>query len=186
MNEYESIITFVKELERLKDVTRTAWTGKGRPESVAEHSWRMALFVLALEDDFHDVDLNKVIRICLLHDLGEAYEGDISATIAVHPEHKRQSEEKALFQLLAPLSESIRCKLMALWREYNQGETKEAKLAKAIDKMETIIQHNQGDNPVDFDYAFNLQYGKEYAWCDPVIKSIREIIDSETLDKIKK
>jgi putative hydrolases of HD superfamily len=185
MHEYEDIIDFVRELERLKDTTRTAWTKESRPESVAEHSWRLALFALSLEDYFEDTDLNKVMRMCLVHDMGEAYEGDISAKIEENKQNKFNREEAALFRLTTALPENIRQRFLALWREYNNGETKEAKLAKALDKMETIIQHNQGNNPGGFDYEFNLEYGKEYAFFNPVVRTLREIIDKETRSKVK-
>ena len=73
--------------------------------------------------------------------------------------------------------------LIALWEEYNEGETKESKLVKALDKIETIIQHNQGNNPADFDYAFNLTYGKAYCEFDDTIKALREIVDHDTLER---
>jgi putative hydrolases of HD superfamily len=186
MDTYNNIISFVKELGRLKDITRTAWTKEGRKESVAEHSWRLTMFAYALEDYFPDLDFNKVLRMCLIHDLGEAYEGDISATIAVNSEDKLKTEQEALLKLVEPLSEGIQNKLINLWREYNKCETKEAKLVKAIDKIETIIQHNQGANPPDFDYGFNLDYGKQYAQFHPIIKSIREMVDKETQNNGKK
>jgi putative hydrolase of HD superfamily len=185
MHEYEEIIDFIRELERLKDTTRTAWTKEGRAESVAEHSWRLALFALSLGDYFGDIDLNKVMRMCLVHDMGEAYEGDISAKIEENKQNKFKREEAALLRLTAPLPENIRKQFLALWLEYNDGETEEAKLAKALDKMETIIQHNQGNNPGSFDYEFNLQYGKEYAFFNPVVRTMREIVDKETRSKMK-
>lgn len=186
IHDYRNLITFVKELENLKDMTRTAWTKEGRRESVAEHSWRLTVFAMALENYFPDIDFNKALRLCLVHDLGEAYEGDISATIAVDPEDKLKKEEAALLRLTTPLPESMQNTFRNLWREYTSGDTKEAKLVKALDKMETIIQHNQGSNPLDFDYEFNLEYGKELSLYHPVITAIREIIDRETESKLKK
>ncbi|MDQ0270427.1 hypothetical protein J2S17_002302 [Cytobacillus purgationiresistens] len=59
-------------------------------------------------------------------------------------------------------------------------------MVKAIDKIETIIQHNQGANPPDFDYFFNLEYGKKQALFDPIIQSIREMVDQETQIQIDK
>ncbi|HEX7714415.1 MAG TPA: HD domain-containing protein [Bacillota bacterium] len=185
MNEYDQLVAFIKELDRLKDTTRTAWTKEGRQESVAEHSWRLAMFAMVLVDYFPGVDRDRVVRMSLVHDLGEAYEGDISAKIGVSKEDKLKREEAALRKLFAPLPESIRSGFLALWREYNDGKSQEAKIVKALDKIETIIQHNQGDNPSDFDYEFNLQYGKEYMFSEPVIQSIREIIDGETRRKVK-
>ncbi|MCR8630365.1 HD domain-containing protein [Paenibacillus radicis (ex Xue et al. 2023)] len=181
-----NIIAFIKELELLKDVTRTAWTREGRQESVAEHSWRLALFAFALEEYFPDIDMNKAIRMSLIHDLGEAYGGDISATIEVNEKDKLKREEEALQQLLTPLLQSMRDKFLELWQEYNECQTKEARLVKAIDKMETIIQHNQGRNPADFDYGFNLDYGKKFSLYEPVLQSLREMIDGETIININK
>lgn len=71
-----------------------------------------------------------------------------------------------------------------MWKEYNECNTKEAKLVKAMDKLETIVQHNQGKNPEDFDYKFNLKYGKEYFENNDVLKSIRNIIDEDTKNSI--
>ena len=63
--------------ERLKDETRHCYTSGGRHESVAEHSWRIALMAFWMKDEFPDVDIDKVIRMCLIHDLGECFIGDI-------------------------------------------------------------------------------------------------------------
>ncbi|MCM3764957.1 HD domain-containing protein [Neobacillus niacini] len=184
MEDIRNIITFIKELERLKINTRTAWTSTGRRESIAEHSWRLSLFTIVLEEFFPEIDFNKVLRMDLIHDLGEAYEGDFSANLAVQPQEKRKREEEAIERLIAPLSVKMQQQFQALWQEYNQAETKEAKLVKALDKIETIIQHNQGENPSDFDYEFNLEYGKKYSDFDPIIRAIRELVDRETLGKI--
>ncbi|MNW11326.1 hypothetical protein D3C71_2087530 [compost metagenome] len=80
----------------------------------------------------------------------------------------------------------MRDKFIELWQEYNECQTKEARLVKAIDKMETIIQHNQGHNPADFDYNFNLEYGKKLSLYEPVLQSLREMIDGETIININK
>ncbi|MED4963819.1 HD domain-containing protein [Heyndrickxia coagulans] len=184
MEAYANIISFVKELERLKVNTRTAWTSTGRQESIAEHSWRLSLFAMALQDDFPEMNFNKVLRMSLIHDLGEAYGGDIPATKRTPLKRKLEKEEAALLKLIKPLSASSRQQFVSLWKEYNKGETLEAKLVKALDKIETIIQHNQGKNPRDFDYSFNLQYGKEYAQFHPAVRKIRELVDIETSGKI--
>ncbi|MCX7711099.1 MAG: HD domain-containing protein [Clostridia bacterium] len=184
MSDYTGMISFIKELERLKDITRTAWTSQGRQESVAEHSWRLCLFAFVLEDHFPETNIHKVIQMCLIHDLGEAYEGDVSAKIETNQKDKLPREKSALLKLLSSLSEHSQSKFLSLWKEYVAGESKEAKLAKALDKMETIIQHNQGKNPSDFDYEFNLQYGRDLALHDSVLRSIRDLIDNETLHKV--
>ena len=63
--------------ERLKDTTRHCYTAKGRHESVAEHTWMMSLMAFWVKDHFPEADMDKVIRMCLIHDLGEAFTGDI-------------------------------------------------------------------------------------------------------------
>jgi putative hydrolases of HD superfamily len=67
-----------------------------------------------------------------------------------------------------------------LWDEYEQARTPEARAAKALDKLETIIQHNQGANPPDFDYLFNLDYGRKYTRAEPLFAQLRELVDADT------
>jgi putative hydrolases of HD superfamily len=181
--EHQKIVEFIKELDLLKNATRTARTTNGRQESVAEHSWRLAMFALVLRPEVDNLDINKIIQMCLIHDLGEAYEGDIPATEMEDQEQKLVREEKAVLMLLGPLKKQTQSELLSLWWEYNNGETEEAKFVKALDKMETIIQHNQGKNPSDFNYNFNLEYGRKLAQNHSVLKSIRGIIDEETRSK---
>jgi len=184
MNNTNQVIEFIKEIENLKSVTRTAWTKTGRRESTAEHSWRLAMLLMVLEEDFKDVDINKAIKMSLVHDLGELYDGDISAKLQSEDDNKSHMEERAMKRMLTTLPESLSGKVYDLWKEYNECSTKEAKLVKAMDKLETIVQHNQGKNPDDFDYKFNLQYGKKYFEYDDVLKSMRNIIDKDTNDSI--
>lgn len=183
--EQRNLLLFIKELERLKDQHRTAWTGAAKRESIAEHSWRLGMFALVLEDYFPELDCNKVLRMCLIHDLGECYDGDISATIPVDKAEKERKEEEAITTLSMPLAARTRQKLLDLWHEYNAAETKEARLAKALDKMETILQHNQGKNPDGFDYMFNFTYGQKAAQHDPLLAALRELIDRETLARAR-
>ncbi|WP_371018390.1 HD domain-containing protein [Pseudalkalibacillus sp. JSM 102089] len=183
MDAYQ-MITFIKELERLKDTTRTAYMRSGRRESVAEHSWRLAMFAFALSDQFPELDTKRVLIMCLVHDLGEAYDGDISATVQVDQKQKVQKEEEAVQRLTSSLDEKGKHDILTICQEYNRGSTKEAKFVKALDKMETIIQHTQGTNPPGFDYEFNLTYGKEYVKDHGIMKSIRDEIDKATIKKM--
>ena len=74
-----TFLEILKVAEKLKCNTRHSWTSSGRHESVAEHSWRVALMALLMRDEFPELDMDKVIRMCLIHDLGEAFTGDIPA-----------------------------------------------------------------------------------------------------------
>jgi putative hydrolase of HD superfamily len=69
---------------------------------------------------------------------------------------------------------------LSLWDEYEAATSVEARLAKGLDKLETILQHTQGANPPDFDYAFNLAYGRQYTSADPLLAAIRARLDQET------
>lgn len=173
------VVAFLRDAERLKDVTRTSWTSTGRRESVAEHSWRLTLMAMLLAPAHRDVNVERVMQLCIVHDLGEAIRGDISAKLQP-PEGKASQERLDLLELLAPLRADTRASITALWDEYEAGETREARLVKALDKLETIMQHNQGLNPPDFDYAFNLEYGQRYTAVSPLIAELRQILDEET------
>ncbi|MCI7205713.1 MAG: HD domain-containing protein [Clostridium sp.] len=185
MNNIDKVIRFIKEIENLKSVTRTAWTKTGRRESTAEHSWRLAMLLMVLSDDFKDLDIDKAIKMSLVHDLGELYDGDISAKLQNDNDNKAEMEEKAMRRMLTILPENLAENIYDLWKEYNECSTKEAKLVKAMDKLETIVQHNQGNNPEDFDYEFNLQYGKQYFMDNEILEYMRYIIDEDTKESVK-
>lgn len=185
MNNIDKVIRFIKEIENLKSVTRTAWTKTGRRESTAEHSWRLAMLLMVLREDFKDLDIDKAIKMSLVHDLGELYDGDISAKLQNDNDNKAEMEEKAMRRMLTILPENLAENIYDLWKEYNECSTKEAKLVKAMDKLETIVQHNQGNNPEDFDYEFNLQYGKQYFMDNEILEYMRDIIDEDTKESIK-
>jgi len=183
----DGIVEFLRAAERLKVTHRSAYTSEGQVESVAEHSWRLCLMALVLRDAFPDVNFDKLISMCVIHDLGEAIGGDVPA-----PEQaRRRAEDPAasksaveredLLTLLAPLPYQLRVEITGLWDEYEAGISATARVAKALDKLETILQHTQGDNPTDFDYRFNLGYGRAFTADHPVIVRLREMLDRETL-----
>ncbi|MBX2821975.1 MAG: HD domain-containing protein [Rhodothermaceae bacterium] len=178
--EITGILEFLRRAEQLKDTIRTGHTSKGRQESVAEHTWRLCLMAMVFSNEFPNVDFERLIKICIIHDLGEAIRGDIPAPEQVGHESKADQERNDLLELLAPLPDTMRTEIEGLWDEYETASSSEARLAKALDKLETILQHNQGENPADFDYRFNLDYGKNYTSYDPLIVEIRTILDQET------
>ncbi|SMO84348.1 HD domain-containing protein [Fodinibius sediminis] len=178
--ELKGILTFLRNSEQLKNTYRSSYTSTGRTESVAEHSWRLCLMALILERYFPEVDMARVIKICIVHDLGEAINGDIPAPAQDNSTDKSENERSDLLQLADSLPSDLKEALVELWDEYETVTSAEARTAKAFDKMETIIQHNQGKNPEDFDYAFNLHYGREYTSDHPIISSMRKMLDEET------
>ena len=144
MEQFTSILCFVKELERLKTVTRTAWTTTGRRESTAEHSWRLSVFAGLMCTMMPELDRENVLMTALIHDLGEIYTGDVSAALLPDPDEKYEEEKQAVQKLFSLLDEPARTQLYTLWQDYENGRTAEARFVRALDKAETIIQHNQG------------------------------------------
>jgi putative hydrolase of HD superfamily len=174
------ILHFLREAERLKNVYRSAWTSDGRPESTAEHSWRLCLLALVIGRYWPGLDMGKLLKLCIIHDLGEAISGDIPAIYQSASAPKAEQERRDLLQLLAPLPEPIQQEITALWDEYEAAASPEAQAAKALDKLETLLQHNQGANPPDFDYVFNLEYGKRFTDALPLTAGLRALIDLDT------
>jgi len=185
-DELTGILDFLRASERLKATHRTAYTSKGQQESVAEHTWRLCLMAMVLAPEFPGVDFARLVKICLVHDLGEAVGGDVPA-----PEQARRlaaglatgkgkDERRDLLTVLEPLPSALQAEIAELWDEYEAARTPEAKLAKALDKLETIMQHTQGRNPESFDYRFNLAYGRDHTGTPRLIAQMRAILDAET------
>ena len=150
----------------------------GRQESTAEHSWRLCLIALALEDELPGIDTGRLLRLLVVHDLGEAVSGDIPAPLQTG---SKDDEERAdLATLAAPLPAPARDRILALWDEYAAAETPEARLAKGLDRVETLLHHVEGGNPPGFDYAFNLDYGRDRTDAHPLTAALRAEIDRET------
>ncbi|BCS89347.1 HD domain-containing protein [Pseudodesulfovibrio sediminis] len=177
-NTIPNILDFLRRAEGLKSTLRTSWTRNGRQESTAEHSWRLALFAMLITDQYPDLDALRILKLCLVHDLGETINGDIPAP--KQNGSKTEDERADMVDLLRPLPQSMQDEFMSLWEEYEFMQTPEAQVVKALDKLETLLQHTQGINPPDIDYAFNLDYGTRYTDCDPFIRELRAIIDTET------
>jgi len=179
-DDLDGILAFLRAAERLKTVTRSGWTSTGQPESVAEHTWRLCLMAMVLYGRAPGIDLARLLRMCLVHDLGEAIRGDVPAPAQAVPGAKSADERADLLELTAPLPAALREEIVALWDEYEAAESAEARLAKGLDKLETILQHTQGMNPADFDYDFNLGYGRRFTESDPVLAALRDRLDEAT------
>ena len=170
--------------ERLKDTTRHCDTSGGRRESVAEHSWRVALMAYWISDEFPEADMNKVIKMCLIHDLGECFTGDIPTFDKTQADEER--EERLLQEWVDTLPAPFREEMTALYQEMEARQTVEAKIYKALDNMEAIVQHNEADIKTwaDHEYELNLTYGVDKAAFSPYLSELREAMKRETLDKI--
>ena len=180
-NEYLSILHVA---ERLKDTPRHCTTSKRRVESVAEHSWRISLMAFLLKDEFPEADINKVVSMCLIHDLGEAFTGDIPTFEKSGKDE--EAEYRALTDWIGAFPETLKKEFEELFAEMRERKTPEARLFKALDKLEAVIQHNESDIsswlPLEYDLQFT--YGKEEAGQFPYLKQLRDRIDLWTKEKI--
>lgn len=182
----ERRLAFVRAAGALKDVLRSARTSTGRQESTAEHSWRLCLMAMLFEDRLPQLDWLKVLKLCVVHDLGEAIHGDVPATEQTVGADKSMRERLDLLMLTEGLDAAARECIVALWDEYDAGVSPEARAVKALDKLETMLQHNQGRNPPDFDYAFNLGYGRRHTSTHPLFEALRELVDRQTRERLKR
>ena len=170
--------------EKLKDTTRHCDTSGGRRESVAEHSWRLALMAYLLRDEFPALDMDKVVRMCLIHDLGECFTGDIPSFLKTGADAAR--EDSLLARWVSSLPVPYCTDMAALYAEMDALETPEARLYKALDKLEAVIQHNEA--PISTwlprEYALNLTYADENVAFSPYLTALREAVRDETTAKI--
>ena len=175
-----SLIEFLRVCERLKDAPRHCWTSGGRRESVAEHSWRVSLMAMLMKDEFPGVDIDRVIRMCLVHDLGEALTGDIPTFLKTDGD--RAVEAEGLDGLIGALPEPWPGELRALFAEMDARRTPEAKLYKALDRMEAIQQHNESDPAtwLPLEYELNLTYGEQNAAFSPYLTRLRAEMRRDT------
>ena len=143
----EAILSFIEEIGILKSLPRTGWLIHGikNGESIADHCYRMTLLSMVLADTLvakgMKIDTEKVMRLSLLHEIAEARIGDIPFTVLTYiPEEVKEiGERKAVTSMLEKFG-SIGKWYQELWEEFEQNETIEAKLVRAADKLELMIQ----------------------------------------------
>ena len=182
--EARELIEALSVAERLKDTTRHCYTTKGRHESVAEHSWMMTLMAFFMKNEFPEADIDKIIKMCIIHDLGECFTGDIP-TFAKTKEHEDR-EELLLTNWIKSLPETTRDEMISLYNEMEERQTVEAKIYKAIDSLEALIQHNFSDISTwsENEYKLNLTYANDRVSFSEYLSILREEIRKDTIKKI--
>ena len=181
----EWFLEFLHRAEQLKCAPRHSWTSSGRRESVAEHSWRLGLAAWLLKEEFPQIDLERLLELCLLHDLGEAVTGDVPC-FEKEAVHERE-EERAVKRLAEILPEEKGREFLERLSEFEKGETPEGKIARALDKMEAVIQHNEADMAtwLPLEYDLQLTHGEKEAKDVPELQGFREAVRQETREKIR-
>lgn len=182
----EELLNIISVAGRLKKTTRHCYTAPDRKESVADHSYRIALMAMLLTGEFPEADMDKVIKMCLIHDLGEAFTGDIPTFEKTGEDEK--TEENVLGEWVSTFPEREKKEWRDLYDEMNALETEEAKIYKALDKLEAVISHDESDIStwLPLEYDLQLEYGKENVLFSEYFKELKALIDNMTKEKILK
>lgn len=170
---------------RLKDMTRHCDTPGGRRESVADHSWRITLMAYWVSDEFPEADLEKLFKMCLIHDLGEAFTGDIPSF-----EKTQENEEREAALLSAwtrSLPEPFASEMSALYQEMEERQTLEARIYKALDNMEALISHNEADLTtwLPLEYDLQMTYGNDKVTFSDYLTRLRDQIREDSRKKME-
>jgi putative hydrolase of HD superfamily len=190
MSEIRTILDFLALAERLKCELRHSWLSNGRQESVAEHSWQMALMAMLMHRHLErPVDLGKTLKMILTHDLVEAEVGDVPYFDRSERKAMKAARERAAIELIRTrLGGATGQEIYDLWHEYEAKQTLEAKFAGALDHLEVQAQHNLADirtwTPIEYD----LVYTKMDQACahDPYLAAFCEAVKEQSEAKMRK
>jgi putative hydrolase of HD superfamily len=159
-SEIPALLRFVSIAEGLKRELRHSWLADGRRESVAEHTWMMSLLAILFAKRLDaPIDLERTLKIVIVHDLVEALCGDVpSFEDSERMQHKAEREHAAMQQLRSHLPDDLGAEISALWHEFEARETAEARFAVALDKLEVQLQHNLAPfktwEPIEYDLVY--------------------------------
>ena len=183
--EARKLLEVLSVAERLKDATRHCYTSGGRRESVAEHSWRITLMAYLVSDEFPEADLTKLLKMCLIHDLGEAFTGDIPTFDKTDSDEAKEATvlDQWVRELPQPFAEEMR----TLYREMDERKTLESRIYKALDNLEALIQHNESDIStwIPLEYDLQMTYGNDKVQFSEYLRSLRDEIRNDSIAKIQ-
>ncbi|MGN1344790.1 MAG: HD family hydrolase [Traorella sp.] len=181
------LLEILKIASKLKTTYRHCVFEDHRQESVADHSWRIALMAMLLsdEEEFSEFDMNKVIQMCLIHDLGEAFTKDIP-TFQKSTQDETY-EENLYMNWVNTFPSPQKERWTSLLDEMMKKESKEAKLYKALDRLEAVISHDEADIStwLPLEYDLQLTYGKEDVKFSSYLSDLSQEIDRWTKKKIE-
>jgi len=187
------ILNFIHLAEKLKIERRNGYTSQNIQESVADHCWRVSLLVLLLAPYLgRKIDVEKALKLSVIHDLAEIITGDFPYYIFENNlklrEKKFYNELEAIQSLKNHLPKKIGDEIFNLWKEFEDGLSYESKFVNALDKIEAQVQHNEADfknwNKHDLKYASNLL--DKYCEFDPFLQKFKAFVQKESQDKIEK
>ena len=169
----EKLIEVLSVAERLKDAVRHCYTSGGRRESVAEHSWRISLMAYFVSDEFPEADLLKIMKMCLIHDMGEAFTGDIPAFEKTVKDSEKEAD--VLGEWVKTLPEPFDKEMAELYQEMEAQQTLESRIYKALDKLEALME-----------YDLQMTYGNEQVKFSDYLTELRAQVRADSVRKIEK
>ena len=177
MSNLNQAVDFIKEIEKLKTVTRFNRTLDGRFENSAEHSWQCAIASMVLQDFYPEkLNIEKVITMLLIHDLGEIYAGDTWVFDDKNKVHSHERELESINQTMSILPEETQLNMKNTWLEFEKGQSFEARYARVIDALVPLINHLE---------VSGLNYNPDNISADMVLEKKKFIKDeSEELWKL--
>ncbi len=193
-NQLQEQINFLIEIDKLKSIERKTKLINGqRLENDAEHSWHLAMMAIVLAGHSNqDIDLFKVIKMLLIHDLVEIDAGDTFAYDTKGHEDKYERELQAAKRIFGLLPDRQRDEMMDLWLEFEHKETDEAKFATSLDRLQPMIHNyfNQGETwktyNINSDQVINrnreISKGSETLW-EYAMSIVNKAIDEKLLPK---
>lgn len=142
MSNLNNTVDFIKEIEKLKSVTRFNRTLDGRFENSAEHSWQSEIASIVLQDYYPEkLNMEKVISMLLIHDLGEIYAGDTWVYDDEKKVHAHDRELASIEKTMSFLPEATYVNMKKSWLEFEKGQSPEARYARVIDALVPLINH---------------------------------------------
>lgn len=163
MKELKQVIDFIIEIDKLKDVTRKVKPlSNKRYENSAEHSWQITMFALSMAKHVPDVDINRVIKMLLIHDIGEIDTGDTFFFTEGGWEERKADELKAVKRICGILPEETEKEFIELWKEFEDGKTRDSEFANALDRVMPVILNlnNNGQSWREHDMPYEKVVNK--------------------------
>lgn len=189
--ELKNVLQFIEKAEKLKREMRHSWLSNKRQESVAEHTWRMSLMAILLRDKLNvEVNLEKVLKMIIIHDLVEIEAGDVSALeILRNPKIKTEKVEKeslAIKNIQSEIGGNIGNEIFDLWHEFEEKKTIEAKFSNALDKLEVQIQHNHAPIETWEEIEFEMVYHMDkHVTFDKNLIKFKDLIVEQAEEKMQ-
>ncbi len=152
-------IEFIKEIDKIKFIFRkTKLISSNRNENDAEHSWHLAMMAMVLAEHANEpIDLLKVMKMVMIHDIVEIDAGDIFIYDSTKNHTNTEEELKAAKRIFGLLPEEQAQELIALWEEFEAGETADARFAKAMDRLEPLLQNSSNNGGTWNEFGVNYQ-----------------------------